>query len=309
MNYKITSFLLGVVGVLSTVAVYGQQDPQYTQYMYNTMTVNPAYAGSRGHSTITALGRLQWLGVEGAPSTQNLTYDTLLGLSDLGLGVNLVNDKIGPSHEIYLDASASYRLTVGNEKYFSFGLRLGGRQLNIDWSKGLKEQQNDPAFQSNINRFLPTLGAGVYYNTSRWYLGVSVPNFLRQEHYDAKEELGIVAVERTHFFLITGYVFDLYNGVKFKPAVLFKGVAGSPISMDVSANLLFNEVFRAGISWRWQDSVSGMLGFQITDSLLIGYSYDLTTSNYNVVNSGAHELMLRYDIFKQSKRYESPRFF
>lgn len=268
--------------------------------------VNPAYAGSRGHTVITALGRMQWVGFEGAPNTQNLSYDTPLGYSGLGLGVNLMNDQVGPSSEIYLDANVSYNIQTGAEGNLAFGLRLGGRLLNIDWSKGTYKD-DEVVFQDNINKFLPTVGAGIYYHQPQWYVGLSVPNILRMEHYDA-ETPGEVAVERMHFFLIAGYVFDINEDLKFKPAALLKGVSGAPLSLDISANLLFNEKFRVGASWRWDDSVSALLGFQATDSLLIGYSYDLTTSNYNVTNSGTHEIMLQYEIFKDI-RYRSPRFF
>lgn len=284
-----------------------QQDPQYSQYMYNTMSVNPAYAGSTEYTTITAIGRTQWVGFDGAPDTQNLSYNTKLGYSKIGLGINLMNDKIGPSHEIYLDANVSYTVETGEEGNLSFGLRLGGRQLNIDWRKGVRTDDEE-LFNNNINRFLPTIGAGVYYYEPEWYVGLSVPNFLRKEHYDAENPIGETAIERMHFFLIAGYVYDINEDVKFKPAALLKAVSGAPLSLDVSANFLFNEKFRAGLAWRWGDAISGLLGFQASDRLLIGYSYDLTTSNYNVTNSGTHEIMLRYEILNDIK-YRSPRFF
>ena len=289
---------------------HAQQDPHYTQYMYNTLSVNPAYAGSRGHTTITALGRTQWVGFEGAPDTQTLSYDTPLGYSRLGLGINLVNDKIGPSHETYLDGNISYSIETGSEGNLAFGLKLGGRVLNIDWSLGrVNDPNGDNTFAQNINnRFLPTIGAGIYYYESKWYVGLSVPNFLGSEHYDNDENIGQVAIERLHFFLISGYVFDLSESIKFKPAMLFKGVAGAPLSLDLSANFLFEEKFRAGIAWRWGDSIAALLGVQASESLHIGYAYDLTTSNYNVVNSGTHEVMIRYEIFRAAKM-KSPRFF
>lgn len=279
--------------------------------MYNTMTVNPAYVGSKGHAVITGLGRTQWVGFEGAPDTQTLSYDTSLGYTKVGLGVNLVNDKIGPSHETYLDANVSYTIETGVDGNLALGLKLGGRLLNIDWLKG-KSRDNDLNFTADkniVNKFLPTVGAGVYYYTPDWYVGLSVPNFLSSEHYDENIKGTFqTAVERMHFFLIAGYVFDINESIKFKPAALFKGVSGAPLSLDVSANFLFNERFRAGLAWRWDDSISALLGFQVTEALHIGYAYDLTTSNYNVANSGTHEIMLRYEIFKEA-RMKSPRFF
>ena len=298
---------IGLLSLFLSTNILAQQDPQYTQYMHNTMSVNPAYAGSKGHGVITAIGRTQWVGFEGAPNTQNISYHTPLGYSGLGLGVNLMNDEIGPSKEIYIDANLSYTIETGEEGNLAFGLRLGGRLLNIDWSKG-RVNENEQILEENINKFLPTIGAGIYYYESKWYVGLSVPNILRNEHYDAENPIGESATERMHFFLMAGYVYDINEDLKLKPAALLKAVSGAPLSLDVSANLLFNEKFRIGLGWRWNDSLSALLGFQISEKLLIGYSYDLTTSNYNVTNLGTHEIMLQYELFKNTT-YRSPRFF
>ncbi len=294
--------------IVSNIHTYGQQDPHYTQYMFNTMSVNPAYAGSKGHTVINALGRVQWVDLPGAPRTQTLSYDTPIGFSRVGLGINLVNDKIGPSNETSLDANVAYSVKTSETGNLSFGLKLGGRLFNIDWSKSIVKHQRDVSLSGVNNKVLPTIGAGVYYYTSNWYLGVSVPNFLRTEHYDDSDNQGMVSRERLHFFLIGGVVFDLNEDIKFKPAFLVKGVKGAPFSADVSGNFLFNERFRAGVSWRWKDAISALLGFQVSKQLQIGYAYDLTTSNYSNYNSGTHEVMLRYEIFRPGS-ISSPRFF
>lgn len=307
LSKKIILFVTGITFCSFTTSA--QQDPHYTQYMLNTLSINPAYAGSKGYTLLTALGRWQWLGFEDAPETQLISYDTDVGDSRIGLGFNLINDKIGPSREFYFDGNVSYNIQTrfGN---LAVGLKLGGRVLNVDWRIGNPNfEGNDPTFAQNItNRFLPTIGAGIYYYESKWYFGVSVPNIFRQEHYDAKNPTGQVATERMHYFLMAGYVFDLNETIKFKPAMLSKVVFGAPISLDVSANFLINDRFNVGSSWRWDDAVALLLGVQANDSLYIGYAYDLTTSNYNVVNNGTHEVLLQYKIFKQS-RTESPRFF
>ncbi|TCI84545.1 PorP/SprF family type IX secretion system membrane protein [Tenacibaculum sp. M341] len=310
MKLFIIKKVLFIVFLSCVTSMFSQQDPHYTQYMLNTMSVNPAYVGSKGHSVLTALGRTQWVGLSGAPDTQTLSYDSPIGYNGLGIGINLVNDKIGPSHETYLDGNLSYTLETGEEGNLAFGLKLGGRLLNIDWSLGRSDIDGpDPTFAQNIvNKFLPTVGAGIYYHEPQWYVGLSVPNFLRQEHYDGNNAVGQTAIERLHYFLIAGYVFDLNDNIKFKPAGLVKLVFGAPISIDVSANFLINEKFRLGAAWRWDDSVAALLGAQVSKSLHIGYAYDLTTSNYNVVNSGTHEVLLRYEIFKDA-RIRSPRFF
>ncbi|MDC1161969.1 type IX secretion system membrane protein PorP/SprF [Tenacibaculum sp.] len=306
---KSINSIITMISLICIGMVYGQQDPQYTQYMYNTMSVNPAYVGSNDHTIINFLGRTQWVGVEGAPDTQTLSYDTPLGYSGVGLGFNLVNDAIGPSNEIYLDGNVSYTIRTGEEGNLAFGLKLGGRLLNIDWTKGSFRDGADRSLNTSINnKFLPTIGAGVYYYKKKWYAGISVPNFLRTDHYSDIINGGDVATERMHFFLIGGYVFDLSDDVKFKPAALAKVVNGAPLSIDVSANFLFNDRVTAGIAWRWDDSISALLGFQASQGLYIGYAYDLTTSNYSNYNSGTHEIMVRYEIFKE-QTMKSPRFF
>lgn len=312
MNIKLIRSIVLVLFVTFISKVHGQQDPQYTQYMYNTMSVNPAYAGSNGHTVITALVRTQWVGLDGAPDSQTLSYDTPIGYSGVGLGINLTNDRIGPSSEIYLDANVSYTVRTSDEGNLSFGLKLGGRHLGIDWSRGTARQQ-ERAFEGNISRFLPTIGAGIYYYTDNWYIGGAIPNFLRTDHYDDNQSTGNfgngdVAEERFHFFGILGYVFELSETLKFKPAALVKVVNGAPLSIDVSGNFLFNEKVTGGLAWRWDDSISALLGFQASRNFYIGFAYDLTTSNYSNYNLGTYELMLRWEIFR-AKVMKSPRFF
>lgn len=288
--------------------INAQQDPQYTQYMYNTMSVNPAYAGSNGHTIINLLGRTQWVGIDGAPDTQTLSFDTPLGYSGIGLGINLTNDRIGPANEIFLDINGSYTIRTSYNGNLAFGLKLGGRHLNVDWNKGRVQNRGDKKLEGNINKFLPTIGGGLYYYTDKWYLGAAIPNFISTDHYDDTNNGGDVAQERLHLFIIGGYVFDLSQNIKFKPAVLVKAVNGAPLSIDVSANLLFNEKLTAGLAWRWDDSISALLGFQASRNLYIGFAYDLTSSNYSNYNSGTYELMLRYEILKDQVM-KSPRFF
>lgn len=295
-----------LVILVVSINIYGQQDPHYTHYIYNTMSVNPAYAGSKEHGVITLLGRTQWVGFKGAPDSQTLSYHTPLGYSNLGLGVNVANDKLGPSNEVYLDANVSYTIATGDKGNLALGLKLGGRLLNIDWTKGYYND-GDQLFLKNVkNKFMASVGAGVYYHTPKMYVGLAVPNFLRRDYYDGK--IQSVAPERMHYFLIAGYVFDVTSSIKFKPATLVKAVSGAPMSFDVSANFLFKDKLTAGIAYRFDDSISAMLGFQATEKLNIGYAYDLTTSNYSNYNSGTHEIVLRYELLKLGG-VKSPRFF
>ena len=298
--------VLVLVILFAVLSVKAQQDPQYTQYMYNTMSINPAYAGSRGHFSMTALARTQWVGVDGAPETQTFSVNTPIGYTGIGVGLNIINDKLGPSTETYFDANISYTIRTSEEGQLAFGMRAGGRILNLDWSKG-RFQTPDVLFNNNLNnKFLPTIGAGVFFYKPKWYVGLSVPNFLRTQHYDDFVEA--VSAERMHYFAIAGYVFDLTKNIKFKPAILSKIVSGAPLSLDVSANFLFNEKFSFGVAYRWDDAISAIVGFQISETLTLGYAYDLTTSNFNNYNSGSHEVMLTFNVL-ENKKLKSPRFF
>ena len=301
------SLLIVLISAISVFDAYSQQDPQYTQYMFNTMSINPAYAGSKEDLSIVALARSQWVGVSGAPQTQSFSAHSPIGFSGIGIGFNLINDELGPSKELYFDANLSYTIRTSEEEKLAFGLRLGGRTLNLDWTKGKYQNPTDVLFNTNINnKFLPTLGVGLFYYSDSWYAGVSVPNFLRTDHYN--DFLESTAIERLHYFFIAGYVFNVTENVKFKPAALAKVVSGAPLSIDLSANFLFIEKLNLGLAYRWDDSISALVGFQINSRLNLGYAYDLTTSNYRNYNSGTHEVILTFDALKTSK-LKSPRFF
>lgn len=299
--------LIVLVLVLTINDSFAQQDPQYTQYMYNTMSINPAYAGQRENLSITGLYRTQWVGVNGAPKTQTLGVHSPLRNERVGLGLSIVNDQLGPANETYFDANFSYTVPLNDmaTTKLSFGIKGGFHILDTDWSKGLYRDP-DNAFGDNLSLFSPIVGAGAYLHSQNWYLGVSVPNFITTEHYDDFQES--LAAEKLHYYIIGGYVFDVSESVKLKPAFLVKAVSGAPIIADVSANVLFNEKLTLGLAYRWDDSVSGIAGFQINDGLYIGYAYDLTNTNLNNYNSGTHEIMLRFELKKVSKIL-SPRFF
>ncbi|MBR9915322.1 MAG: type IX secretion system membrane protein PorP/SprF [Algicola sp.] len=299
--------VLFVFCILTSNISFAQQDPQYTQYMYNTMSVNPAYAGQREVLSVTGLHRTQWVGIDGAPQTQTLGIHAPLRNNKIGLGLSIVNDALGPVNEYYIDANFSYTIQVDdNNTKLSFGAKAGIHGLTSDWSEGVIQQIGDPTFADNLSVFSPTIGAGLYLHNRKWYVGLSVPNFLQTEHFDDSQVS--VAKERMSYYLIAGYVFNLNDNIKLKPAALVKAISGAPIIADVSANFLFNDKFTLGASYRWDDSISGLAGFQVTDGLYIGYAYDATTTNLNNYNSGSHEIMLRFELQKVG-RILSPRFF
>ncbi|WP_343488470.1 type IX secretion system membrane protein PorP/SprF [Allomuricauda sp. d1] len=291
---------------------HGQQDAQYTQYMYNTVSVNPGYAGSRGHMSIAGLYRAQWVGLDGAPVTQTLNVHTPLGYRGVGAGISFVNDEIGPTSETYFDADFSYTIPTGIDGRLSFGLKASAHLLDIRFSE-LNQNTGtgpDPTLQQDIdNRLSPNFGAGVYYHTPNFYAGLSVPRILETTHFE--ESSLSTAKEQMNFYLITGYVWDVNPFLKFKPAILSKVVQGAPLQLDVSANFMFNEKFILGAAYRWDAAFSGMAGFQISDEFLIGLAYDreITDLGATSFNDGSFEIILRYDFIKVLDNLKSPRFF
>lgn len=306
--FTILKGCLPLLFVLLAQSIVAQQDPQYTQYMYNTLTVNPAYTGSTEGLDATLQHRSQWIGIDGAPETQAFTIHSPIWNDKVGLGLSATNERIGPTDEFYVNGNFSYTLYFGAEGRLAFGLKAGARVLNIDWSRGRFFQEGDPLLNNNINnRISATIGSGIYYYTNKWYAGVSIPNFLRDNYYDDIQET--VVSDRLHYYVIGGYVFDLSDSVKFKPAVLGKIVEGSPITVDASANFLLQEKLTLGLSYRWDDAMSALAGFQITEKFFLGYSYDYSVTELNKYNDGSHELILRFQLQPKTKRIKSSRFF
>jgi len=289
--------------------VQAQQDAQYTQYMYNTVSVNPGYAGSRGHISIAALHRSQWIGLEGAPKTQTLNIHSPIGGNGMGMGISLVNDVIGPTSETYFDIDMSYTLKTSQEGKLSFGIKGSAHLLDIRFSE-LNIYAPDATLEQDIdNKFSPNFGAGVYYHTNKYYLGLSVPRFLQTSHFE--ESSVSTAREQMNFYFITGYVFDVNNNLKFKPTVLTKIVQGAPLQVDLSANFLLNDKFILGAGYRWDAALSAMVGFQLNESLLLGMAYDkeVTELGSAAFNDGSFEIIFRYDFIKSKGNVKSPRFF
>lgn len=311
----LTLLILILLGTFSSKA---QQDPQYTQYMYNTEVVNPAYAGNREALSFGLLYRTQWVNFgDGAPNTGTFTVNSPVGYN-MGLGLSVVSDRIGPAVETNLNIDYSYSIPTSETSKLSFGLKAGLDILDVDFNKlNLPEYPTgqDPYFANNNidNKLQPQIGAGIYFNTDKFYAGLSVPNFLTTKHFD-KSSLANTAVETTsaermHYFLIAGYVFDLSDNLKFKPATLFKMVSGSPLQADVSANFLLYDKFTVGAAYRWSAAMSGLVGFQATDQIFIGFAYDYQTTDIEAYSDGSYEVMLRFELFNRPERVLTPRFF
>ena len=269
--------------IFSASTVFAQQDPQYTQYMYNMNIINPAYAGSKGFTSIGILGRTQWVGVDGAPQTATLSINGPVG-KNVGLGFSVIHDEIGPVKEDNAYVDFSYTLNLSEEDKLAFGIKAGATFLNI---REFTTVDPDP-LNAPISQVAPNFGVGVMYYNERFYAGLSVPNFIESRYLDQKNGIYSSASEKAHIFLTSGYVFDLDENLKLKPSTMLKAASGAPLSIDLSLNLLVQEKVEFGLSMRLDDSVSAMIGYNISQGMRIGYAYDYTTSNYGVFNSGSY---------------------
>lgn len=284
-----------------------QQLPQFTQYMYNTISINPAYAGSRETLSIVGLHRSQWVGLEGAPSTQTLSIHTPLRNDKVGLGLSFINDELGFQNFSYLYGDFSYTIRTGQNSELAFGIKAGFTSFSLD-PEFRQNNSNDPAIFGYDDRWEPNIGAGVYWHSERWYLGLSAPRILTTDY---NERDGFEALERVSYYLIGGLVFDLGETVKFKPAALLKATDGAPLSFDLTANFLFNEKLWLGAGYRFDEragEISGIADFQVSRQLRIGYAYGYPISDLRPYTSGTHEVLLMFEVFKE-KRIKSPRYF
>jgi type IX secretion system PorP/SprF family membrane protein len=309
---------------LATTAVYGQKEPQYTQYMYNIGSFNPAYVGTVETPEISALYRAQWIDIPGAPRTIRFGANLPFSNETMGLGINIVNDQLGPLTQTYADLSYSYQVKVTDNTKLSFGMDLGGSFLNVDFSKGSFENPGDPLGLEPINNFYPTVGAGLFMYGDAWYVGASIPNFLTEGLYN--DEVASVLDEKIQFNFIGGYVFNLSDGLKFKPAFMVNSLSGAPLNINLSGNFLISDVVTAGVSYRVENAFSGLAGFQISNSTFLGYSYDYNTNALGEFNQGSHEVILKFYLGRggsssnskkdksgnskgKAKQIDSPRFF
>ncbi|MDO6516397.1 PorP/SprF family type IX secretion system membrane protein [Zobellia uliginosa] len=284
---------------------YGQQPPQYTQYMYNTAVLNSGYSAN---STLeaTLLHRSQWVGIDGAPETQSLSVQGKLR-ERISLGLTAINDNIGAANDLDINGTFAYEIPTGYTTKLSLGVNAGIDVLKVDWSKGIYQDGLDPVFAENVNKIRPVFGAGAYFYSSNWYVGLSTHNFLNSQIYNDDEVE--VTDRKSQYYLMAGYVLDLSDNLKFKPAILTKHVAGAPITVDVSGNFLIKETLALGLAYRYNDAISALAGLHISKSFFLGYAYDYSTTGLKSYNDGSHEIILKYNLFNAQKRALSPRFF
>lgn len=289
-----------------------QQEAMYSQYMFNTLAINPAYAGSRGVTSATTLYRSQWVGIDGAPETLTFTIDAPVNNKKVGLGLQVFSDKIGVTQNNGALASYAYRIRMAKGT-LSFGLHAGYSQYRGEFSSvplNSSGVNNDVAYQDLVNKGLLNLGTGVYYNSDRFYVGLSSPQLLNNQLSGFRiAGNNTFSGQALHLFLASGYVIPLSTDFDLKPSVLVKGVKGAPIQADLNANLWIKQVFSIGFQYRTNADIAAMVELQASPQFRLGYSYDRSTTKLVQFNSGSHEIMLRYEFGFERGRTISPRYF
>lgn len=286
-----------------------QQDAMFTHYMYNTLWLNPAYAGTRDALTVTGLNRSQWLGFEGAPVDQSITLHSPFYRGKMGLGLTIQNDKIGPTSNLFIGADYAYQIKLTKKSKLGLGLKAMGVFFNNNLN-GLKledQTQNDAAFGQNYRTVKPNFGTGAYYYRERFYAGISTPKLIQNKFGSSEQSYE----EKRHFYFIMGGVINLSSAIKFKPTCFIKATEAAPVQGDVTASFIFRDHFSAGLMYRTGDAAGVLLGYSFTDQFAIGYSFDWSMANTTgKYNNGSHEIMLRYDLVSVSKpKIKSPRYF
>lgn len=303
----IKHYIIAFVLFSCTVGV-AQQLPQFTQYMYNTISINPAYAGSREALSIVGLHRSQWVGFDGGPITQTLSIHSPLRNDRIGLGLSFIEDDLGPENYSYLYADFSYTIPTGATGKLAFGLKAGFTSYSLD-PDFRNSQSFDPSIRGIEDRWTPNIGLGLFYHTNRFYIGASAPRILNTDRNTAD---GFEALERLSYYAIAGVVLDLSESIKFKPSTLMKATNGAPLSFDFTGNFLFNEKFWLGASYRLNQDTGAFGGFadiQVSRQLRVGYSYEKPISDIRAYTSGTHEVLLIYEFKFLSSKLKSPRYF
>ena len=307
-----SAFLSAIALVMVQQTAQAQFEPQFTQYMFNEMFINPAYAGSREQISATMVYRNQWVGLEGSPKTQTASVHGPLMNKKLGLGLTIMNETIGVTQQFAMYGNYAFRMQMGTKGAFALGLQGGFISHQEDLSEVITNEENDNEFLFNTPKvILPNVGFGMYYNTDRFYAGLSIPRMFKNNVAgDGSSEVSnSMNFKIWHYYATTGYIFPISESVKLKPSLMIKAVQGAPIIADVTVNALFKDVFWLGISYRTEDSFAGLAAFQITPQLRVGYSYDYTTTELNNYNNGTHEITLGYDFSFNKKKVVTPRYF
>ncbi|HEX7584122.1 MAG TPA: type IX secretion system membrane protein PorP/SprF [Prolixibacteraceae bacterium] len=302
--------ILIVVPLLFAGKSFAQQDPMYTQYMENMLTINPAYAGSKDLLTMMIVSRNQWVSMPGAPITRTFEMHSPVTGTNTGLGLSVLNDQIGPVKQTGIYFDYSYTLNFSNKQSLALGLKAGVNFFEAGLANLTTNDPNDPVFANDISRkFLPNFGVGAFFHTDRYYLGLSIPKLIENDINKSGFSIQNITSEQMHIFFIAGYVFDVNRIVKFKPSILTKYVKNTPVSVNLDGTFLFYDRLWLGAMYRVGDSFGGLFQIQVTNQLKIGYSYDLPINALGAYNGGTHEIMVTYDFNLGKGKVRSPRYF
>ncbi|MEI7420847.1 MAG: type IX secretion system membrane protein PorP/SprF [Prolixibacteraceae bacterium] len=300
--------------LMFTARLFAQQDPMYSQYVFNGLLINPAYAGSREVLNATALYRNQWVNIPGAPKTGAFSIDSPVKNQKVGLGLNVVFDKIGVTNHSGISGIYGYKVYFSPQSVLSFGLQAGIGFFNSTNTEVRYTNDNniDPAFQEDYHRVLPNFGFGTYFHSDRFYAGLSVMDILGKAienriYPNMANDLNINVV--THFFINSGYLFDLSRDIHFQPSVLVKYVSGAPIEGDFNAVFSIYDLLAFGVSYRSFASVDFLMQVKVSKQLSLGYSYEYSTNELSNFTSGSHEIVLRYQFDFSKGKIVTPRFF
>lgn len=317
MIKKTLKYNLLIILILYAFQIQAQQNPQFTQYMYNMSTINPGYATDSGSMNFGALYRAQWVGSEGGPTTGTFFAHSPLA-KNVEVGLSIVHDEIGDVvKESSVFADFAYVLKLNQTNKISFGIKAGATFFSTNFNGFVySDPLPDPAFANNVSKTFPNIGIGTFYFGKNYYIGFSTPNLLNTKHLEKQSGVVMNGVEAIHYFMTGGYVFNLSENLKFKPAFMARSASGVPLAIDITSNFLINNKVELGVGYRLDDSVSGLVNFKVTPDIRIGYAYDYTLSNLGRFSSGSHEIMMLFDISKnKDKKNEgegydkSPRFF
>jgi len=277
---------------ITPVLSHSQQLPQFTQYMYNTISINPAYAGTRERLNIAFLNRNQWIGVNGAPVTQTITADMSIPNSNLGIGLSIIHDKLGYERTSFIYSDLSYTIYMNKDYRLTFGFKAGVSKYGLDPDLLMDPSAIGDQYLDNIfNKWKPNFGAGIYYRSDDWFVSFSSPRILS---YNNKTDIEYAAIERVSYYFNGGYMLKFNHHLKFKPTFLLKYTNGAPVSVDLTGNFLINEKLWLGLAYRVGDAIGGLVSLDATDNLKFGYAYEFATTALNPYTSGSHEIFMIY---------------
>jgi type IX secretion system PorP/SprF family membrane protein len=307
MKTKIIFILLSVLAL----NIKAQQETMISQYMFNGLFINPAYAGSHKYFSASLLYRNQWVNFEGAPKTGIVSVDGPIVNNKMGIGLVAVNDRIGITNKTDVYGNYAYHLQVNENSKLSFGIKAGFSNYNADFGDLKYWDKNDQVYQQGaVSHLLPRFGFGTYYYSEKFYAGISIPTLLAYDNtYSFNVDLNKASFLRRHLFVTTGYVFEVSESVKLKPSMLLKYVTNAPAEIDITMSSMFKDIIWLGVSYRSNDAVVGIIEYQANQRFRVGYAYDFTVSKMKNYNMGSHEIMIGYDFGKDFISVKTPRFF